>query len=320
MTLSFKRNVFLVMILLSFGCLQKKTKLANKTTNTVKTKTLKSLISASELLSIYKNENVVVVDTRMGKDIKKTYLQEHLTGALHVDLNEDLSDIKEDAANGGRHPLPSIEEFSKTLSSLGITPESHVIAYDDKNGSIASARLWWMLKAIGHKKVQVLNGGLKEAIKVGFPMSSNTETAKTVTPYVIDSWKLPVLTMEEVEKVSKDKEYLVIDVRAKERYNGEVEPIDLVAGHIPGAINVPFSSNLDENGLYLSPKALKEKYQKVLGTRSTKDVTVHCGSGVTACHTLLAMSHAGMEIPNLYVGSWSEWSRNDKPIATNKNE
>ncbi|WP_350291571.1 sulfurtransferase [uncultured Croceitalea sp.] len=290
----------------------------NKTTNTVKTKTIKSLISASELLSIYKNENVVLVDTRMGKDIKKNYLQEHLAGALHVDLNEELSDIKEDVANGGRHPLPSIEQFSKTLSSLGITPESHVIAYDDKNGSIASARLWWMLKAIGHKNVQVLNGGLKEAVKVGFPMSSNIETPKSVAPYYIDSWKLPVATIKQVEKISKDKEHLVIDVRAKERYNGEMEPIDLVAGHIPGAINVPFSSNLDENGLFLPPKALKEKYQKVLGSRSAKNVTVHCGSGVTACHTLLAMSHAGMEIPNLYVGSWSEWSRNDMPIATIK--
>lgn len=278
------------------------------------------LISASELLRIYQNEAIVLIDTRMGKDIKNTYQQRHLSGALHVNLNEQLSDIKEDAANGGRHPLPSMEKFSETLTSLGISPESHVILYDDTNGAIASARFWWMLKAIGHKKVHVLDGGLQKAEKVGFPMGSSVETPKTVSPYKVSEWKLPMATIDEVEKISQDKEHLVIDVRAQERYNGETEPIDLVAGHIPGAVNVPFSTNLDENGLYLSPDSLKEKYQKLIGSRSIENVTVHCGSGVTACHTILAMAHAGIEIPNLYVGSWSEWSRNNKTIATNLKE
>ncbi|MDB4293033.1 sulfurtransferase [Maribacter sp.] len=275
------------------------------------------LISASELLSIHQNEDIVLVDTRMGKDIKNTYQKSHLSGALYVNLNEQLSDIKENAANGGRHPLPSIEKFSKTLTELGITPKSYVILYDDKNGAIASARFWWMLRAIGHEKVQVLDGGIQKAEKVGFPMSSSLESPKTVSPYEITGWKLPMATINEVEKNSQDAAHLVIDVRAQERYNGETEPIDLVAGHIPGALNVPFSTNLDENGLYLSRDILKEKYQKLIGSRSIENVTVHCGSGVTACHTLLAMAHAGIEIPNLYVGSWSEWSRNNKTIATN---
>ncbi|RKR15248.1 thiosulfate/3-mercaptopyruvate sulfurtransferase [Maribacter vaceletii] len=284
-------------------------------------KTIKPLISAEELLTISQNNNLVLIDTRMGKDIKATYLENHLKGALHVNLNNDLSDIKENLANGGRHPLPSIEKFSKVITNLGISPDSHVVIYDDKSAAIASARLWWMLTAIGHKNVQVLNGGLKEAIKVGYPTSSGEETPVKVPLYVIDKWKLPMKTMNEVEKISQDKDYLVIDVRAKERYNGEVEPIDLIAGHIPGATNIPFTStNLDENGLYLESSILKKKYEKIIGSKPLKNVTVHCGSGVTACHTLLAMAHAEIEIPNLYVGSWSEWSRNNKTIATNLNE
>jgi thiosulfate/3-mercaptopyruvate sulfurtransferase len=278
------------------------------------------LISASDLMKFRHNEDVVLIDTRMGKNIKNIYQQKHLSGALHVNLNEQLSDIKADAANGGRHPLPTTEKFSKILLSLGINPKSHVILYDDKNGAIASARFWWMLKAIGHDNVQVLNGGLKEAEKAGFPMNANIETPKTVVCYEIDEWKSPITTIKEVEKNSQDKEHLVIDVRAHERYNGETEPIDLIAGHIPGAVNVPFSTNLDENGLYLSPSELKMKYQKLIGSRPIENITVHCGSGVTACHTLLAMAYAGIELPKLYVGSWSEWSRNNKTIATNLKE
>lgn len=274
------------------------------------------LLSAVDLLALRESKNLVLVDTRMGKDIKTAYQQSHLKGALHVDVNKDLSEIKEDAANGGRHPLPNVHKFSELLTSLGVTPESHVVAYDDQNGAIASARLWWMLKAISHEKVQVLNGGLKEAEKVGFPMSSNVETPNKVPKYRIDDWKLPMLTMDEVERISEDKEYRVIDVRATERYSGETEPIDLVAGHIPGAVNIPFTDNLDENGLYLLPAELRRKYQKVLGSVPIENVTVHCGSGVTACHTLLALAYADIGIANLYVGSWSEWSRNNKTIAT----
>ena len=284
---------------------------------TVNTMKNRPLISASDLLKIRENNNLVLVDTRMGKDIKASYRQNHLKGALHVDLNTDLSDIKEDFSNGGRHPLPSLKIFSSILTSLGINSDSHVVAYDDKNGSIASARFWWMLKSIGHDKVQVLNGGLKEAEKVDFPMSAKVEIPNKVAAYKIEDWKLPIITINELEKISEDKSYLVIDVRASERYNGETEPIDLVAGHIPGAVNIPFSTNLDENGKYLSPSKLKEKYLKVLGNRPMQNVTVHCGSGVTACHTLLALAHAELEIPKLYVGSWSEWSRNNKAIVTN---
>jgi thiosulfate/3-mercaptopyruvate sulfurtransferase len=154
------------------------------------------------------------------------------------------------------------------------------------------------------------------AIQAGFPVSSEVEKKPTYGIYKADQWKLRISDISEIDKVSKDKNYLIIDVRENERYRGEKEPIDLVAGHIPGAVNIPFASNLDPKGLFLSPSELKTKYEKALEGKSAENVIVHCGSGVTACHTLLALAHAGMDIPKLYVGSWSEWSRNGREIAT----
>lgn len=302
-----------VFIALSVVCGCKGTGENSNSQNTVMKEKLAPIIQASELMQIRKTEDLVLIDARSNAD---GYAQNHLEGALHVDLNKQLSDIKDNPANGGRHPLPSTAHFSELLGNLGISKNSHVVVYDDRNGAIASSRFWWMLKSAGHEKVQVLNGGIKEADKVGFPMSSAIKEPKKVESYPIDNWNLPLTTIAEVEKISQNKDYLVIDVRANERYQGKTEPIDLIAGHIPGAVNVPFSTNLDENGLFLSPAELKEKYQKTLDGRPIENVTVHCGSGVTACHTLLAFAHAEMEMPKLYVGSWSEWSRNDKTIAT----
>lgn len=273
------------------------------------------IIQVSELKKLHKSENVILVDVRNGKNAKSDYEAKHLEGAIFLDLNTQLSEIKQDLSIGGRHPLPKIENFAETLSSIGITQESHVVIYDDKNGSNAAARFWWMLKSIGHHKVQVLNGGIQEAEKNTFPMSSKTEPIKkTEKLYAIDNWKLQIAEIEYVEKVSQSKNHLLIDVRSAERYNGETEPIDLIAGHIPGAINIPFAENLDENGLFLAPDLLKQKYEKLFGNVEIENVIFHCGSGVTACHSLLAISYAEMEIPKLYVGSWSEWSRNNKTI------
>lgn len=275
------------------------------------------IIQAAELLALYKSKNLVLIDARNGKNAKENYEQKHLEGALFVDLDSQLADIKEDVSIGGRHPLPKIEDFLETVANLGISSASHVVIYDDKNGANAAARFWWMLKSIGHEKVQVLNGGIQAAEKINFPTSSKTEIATKATAYKTKNWKLQIAKMDEVEKASQDKNHIVIDVRDAERYNGETEPIDLVAGHIPGAINIPLTENLDANGLFLPPNELKEKYSKVFEKVKSEDSIVHCGSGVTACHTLLAIAYAGLEIPKLYVGSWSEWSRNNKPIATN---
>jgi thiosulfate/3-mercaptopyruvate sulfurtransferase len=278
---------------------------------------LSPIIEAAELLKIYNQENIIIIDASAGKTAKADYDAKHLAGALYVDLNTQMADIKTDLAKGGRHPLPTVQQFSKALTNLGITPTSHVVVYDDKNGSNAAARFWWMLQSAGHKSVQVLNGGLQHAIQAGLPANSNKVSVAKVDPYIIKKWQLPQSDIVEIENVSADKNFIVIDVRSSERYNGETEPIDLVAGHIPEAVNIPFSENLDEKGLFLPKEQLRNKYAAVFDKAKNENIIVHCGSGVTACHTILAMAYAGYEIPKLYVGSWSEWSRNNKVIATN---
>lgn len=277
------------------------------------------IIEATALLKLFQTEDIIIVDACSGEKAISNYKEKHLEGALFVDLDTHLAAIKNDASNGGRHPLPTIKQFSKTLSNLGISKNSHVVIYDDKNGSNSAARFWWMLRSAGLKKVQVLNGGIQAAVKIGFPTSSKIVNAKEVENYNLPDWVLPQATIDEVEKNASDKNNIVIDVRSSDRYNGLTEPIDLIAGHIPGAINIPLTSNLDSDGFFLSPEKLRTKYQKVLGNFKPANTIVHCGSGVTACHTILAMVYAGFEFPKLYVGSWSEWSRNNKPIATNKN-
>lgn len=276
---------------------------------------LTPLISPNELLKLIQTEEFILIDASNSKNSKENYDKCHLEGALHVDLNSQLADIQPDVAIGGRHPLPSFIQFSETLSNLGISKNSHVIIYDDNNCSNAAARFWWMLKSIGHEKVQVLNGGFQAALQIGFPTSDKTETVTSCEIYQIENWKLPLIDINGIDKAILDDEFLIIDVRDEDRYKGKTEPIDLIAGHIPSAVNVPFQSNLNAEGFYLSPSELKEKYLKVFNNRSSENVIVHCGSGVTACHTLLAIAVAGLEIPNLYVGSWSEWSRNGREIV-----
>ncbi|WP_417941548.1 sulfurtransferase [Flavobacterium sp. RS13.1] len=274
------------------------------------------IISPEKLIQLKKSSEIILVDARAGVNMEDNYKKEHLKNARYVDLNRDLTTADYNPANGGRHPLPSIEKFSKILSKLGITPESHVIIYDDKSGSNAASRFWWMLKAVGHEKVQVLNGGYQAAIHKGFPLSYQAEKFDITERYPVSEWQLSLANINDVDKARNNPENIVIDVRDKNRFDGITEPIDLIAGHITGAINVPFSENLDENGFYLSAEKLAEKYTKILGSVKPENVIVHCGSGVTACHTLLAMDYAGIPIPHLYVGSWSEWSRSNKPMVT----
>lgn len=280
--------------------------------------TISPLIKVKELLKLTQSKDLVIVDAGNGENTKDNYNERHLDGTLFVDLNTELADIKQDVSIGGRHPLPTNKQFSETLTNLGITEKSHVVIYDDKNGSNAASRFWWMLRSVGHRKVQVLNGGFQEAKKEGFPINSKVETIKKTEFYNITEWKLPQVYLNEVEIATQNNNYIIIDVRESNRYNGLSEPIDLIAGHIPGAINIPFAYNLDENGLFRSPQELRTKYQNVLRDTDSNNIFVHCGSGVTACHTILAMDYAGLKIPNLYVGSWSEWSRNNKPMVTQK--
>lgn len=279
-------------------------------------KHLSPIIKPNVLIALKRTTPLVIVDVRTSPNAYDNYANTHLENAVFVDLESQLATKTPNAADGGRHPLPSIEKFVELLTELGISNDSHVITYDDKNGANAAARFWWMLKAVGHAKIQVIDGGLQAAIEAGFPISSDVVTPSKSTPYEADSWVLPLVTLEKVEQATHNDNMLIIDVRDKARFDGLTEPIDLIAGHIPNATNVPFTTNLDANGFYEDPSVLKAKYAEIIGNRSKNEIIVHCGSGVTACHTLLAMDYAGMEIPQLYVGSWSEWSRNDLPMIT----
>ncbi len=274
------------------------------------------IIQASELLSLQNDPQLILIDARGGPGAYQRYLDGHLAGARHADLDAQLSNVKPDPAEGGRHPLPDPVVFAQHLGEWGITPDSTIVVYDDKNGGMSAARFWWMLRALGHQKVQVLNGGLQAATAAGFPQSTGEEQVSKEVPYPSEQWQLPMAEIAQVAQQAQDAQKLVIDVREQYRYDGISEPIDLVAGHIPGAINVPFPGNLDENGLFRAPEELKAQYEAILAGRNIGDVTVHCGSGVTACHTLLAMDYAGLGMGTLYVGSWSEWSRSGREMVT----
>ena len=272
------------------------------------------IIQPEELIAA--SAEIILIDASAGPGAPENYTKQHLEGALYVSLNTQLANVPANAANGGRHPLPLPGQFAQVLGQLGISAQSHVVIYDDKNGSNAAARFWWMLRAAGHTNVQVLNGGFQAAVDAGFPVSSGTEQPQPTSPYPFTHWQLPTATIDEVEAAAADTNHMVIDVRDADRYNSLTEPIDLIAGHIPGAVNIPFSSNLDDNGLFLSATALKDKYITALAGTALDNAIVHCGSGVTACHTILAMDYAGLPLPKLYVGSWSEWSRSNKKLAT----
>ncbi|MGE0773040.1 MAG: sulfurtransferase [Cyclobacteriaceae bacterium] len=275
---------------------------------------MNSIVSIEELKPVL--DQVVVIDARSGKYSARRFEKGHLKSARHADLDRDLTQENIMPRQGGRHPLPGIEEFSNRLGEWGINPSSHVVIYDDKNGANAAARFWWMLRAAGHEKVQVIDGGWDAIQRSGLPVETGNRAKAKEGAYPFTEWKMPMVEMAQVEKLAKNTDYLLIDVREGYRYRGESEPIDLVAGHIPGAFNIPYIDNLKSDGTFLSQEELFKKYTEVLQGRDPSKVMVHCGSGVTACHTLLALEQAGIKGASLYVGSWSEWSRNDKPIAT----
>lgn len=273
------------------------------------------IISVSELQTLTADE-YRLIDARSGPQATGAYETGHLPNALHVELDRDLAQKTADPSQGGRHPLPTLTQFAALLGRLGITPDTTVIVYDDKSGANAAARFWWMLRAVGHTNVYVLDGGLQAAQAAGLPLTTAVVSPKATAPYPVTKWQLPTVGIDTVEAVSADPEYLVIDVRDAYRYRGESEPIDLVAGHIPGAINMPFGQNLDAQNQFLPKEQLAKIYKAAIGERPLDQVIVHCGSGVTACHTLLALEQAGLSGARLYVGSWSEWSRTGRPIAT----
>jgi thiosulfate/3-mercaptopyruvate sulfurtransferase len=263
-------------------------------------------------------KSLIIIDVRSGSDAKERFLKGHIENAIFVDLDTQLADIKPDTSIGGRHPLPTIDQFGKLLGDLGIHPDSHVIVNDDGFGGNGAARFWWMLRAAGHIQVQVLNGGLQYAEKQGITITTSIPEIKAQTnPYPTTGWLLPLVSIQDVEKASISGSPLIIDVRSAERYMGLFEPIDKIAGHIPNAVNYPYFDHLTDDGTFLSVEEIQKMYDSIFKQHSADQIIVHCGSGVTACHLLLALDYAGFPNPNLYIGSWSEWSQNNKPFETN---
>lgn len=276
------------------------------------------LVSAEYVHSAH--GQICLLDAQPGAE---AFEAQHLKGAQHSDLNTKLSTASDpgfDPAKGGRHPLPHPARWAEQLGQWGIGPETFVVAYDGASGANAASRLWWMLRAMGHSKVAVLDGGLVAAKKAGLCFEKGKASSVNArAPYSSSSatfaWKKPTVAIEIVAQRLEEPAWKVLDVRSHERWMGETEPLDPVAGRLPGSVNLPFSENLDSDGLFQSPETLRKMYSELLSGISPDHLIVHCGSGVTACHTLLALDLAGFPGASLYVGSYSEWSLSGRRIA-----
>ncbi len=237
------------------------------------------------------------------------YAHSHIPGAHYAHLDDDLSgEIV--FARSGRHPLPGRDDLTKTLRSWGIGKRTQVICYDDAGGPFA-ARLWWLLRWMGHEAAAVLDGGLNAWREAGLPLSDEVPSSRPgkFTPGE------PATTVVSAQDILTNPHWQLIDAREGARYRGEAEPIDPVAGRIPGALNIPFQRNLDERGKFKPASDLSALYQHYIGDNSTDNIVCYCGSGVTAAHNALAMTHAGLGTPGIYAGSWSEWITDpERPI------
>lgn len=265
--------------------------------------TFTTLISSADLAVHLGDGSLVIVDCRFDlADVgagRRSYESAHIPGAVFGDVNEDLAGRP--SGSNGRHPLPDVSAFITTLGQLGIANDMQVIAYDQDTGMYAS-RLWWMLRWLGHDAVAVLDGGYARWSAEGRPTTSGEES-NPVQAFRGSPSDAMVASIAEVSAGPQ-----LLDARAPERYRGEVEPLDRVAGHIPGARNHFYKDNLAADGVFKSPEELRAHFTNSLAGTSPHDLVCYCGSGVTACHNLLALEHAGLHGARLYPGSWSEWS------------
>ncbi|HEX7554221.1 MAG TPA: sulfurtransferase [Geothrix sp.] len=272
-----------------------------------------TLISALDLQA--RRSTIRLLDVRPGD----AYAAGHLPGALHAELERHLSTASapgHDPARGGRHPLPAVATFAAQLGAWGIGPDTEVVAYDASGGGNAAARLWWMLRALGHARVAVLDGGLPVALTAGLNLTEEVPSVESISPYPMDQWRLPRMDADEVEVLRGDPDRKLLDVRSAERWRGDAEPFDPMAGHIPGSLNLAWNENLGPDGRFKSADVLRAQYEALLDGTPPERLTVHCGSGVTACHTLLALDLAGLPGAALYVGSWSEWCRSGRELSS----
>jgi thiosulfate/3-mercaptopyruvate sulfurtransferase len=278
-----------------------------------------TLITPADLQPHLAQPDWVVVDCRFSLTDEagghNAYLQAHIPQAVYAQLKRDLAGPPV-AGHTSRHPLPSPKAFAQTLSRWGIDAQTQVVAYDDNGGALAAARLWWMLRWVGHTAVAVLDGGWQAWMAAGYPVARGEETRppRRFTPHLHPELLVDTAA---VEVLRTDPRFRVVDSRGADRYRGENETLDPIAGHIPGAISGPYAANLDATGHFLSPEALRARFQALLGAVPSDHSVFYCGSGVTAAHNLLAEAYAGLDPGRLYAGSWSEWITDPaRPIAT----
>lgn len=276
-----------------------------------------TLISAEELAAL-PPDGVLIVDCRHeladAEKGERDYRAEHIPGAVFAHLDRDLSDLSRVPLGFGRHPLPSEAAFSAVLARWGWRPGLQVVSYDASNGSLAAARLWWLLRLCGAREVAVLDGGYAAWKAAHLPVSQEIPRRQ---PTQVSVHYDPAQVVLDHATIANRSDELLLDARAAPRYRGEVEPIDRAAGHVPGAANRPYTDNLQVDGRFKSPAELRDEFRAVIGEHAPEHVVHMCGSGVTACHNLLAMEHAGLAGSRLYAPSWSGWiSDPSRPVAT----
>ena len=280
-----------------------------------------TLVSAEDLAAHLHDPGLRIVDARFvlagaaAGAGEAAWRESHLPGAGYLHLDRDLSDHRKPPSHG-RHPLPEAADFAAALARLGIGPEHQVVVYDGGDAAMAAARAWWLLRLLGHRRVAVLDGGWARWTQLGLPVTTQLATHPEAGRFVPRFDETQIARDADVQRRLGEPPGWILDARAPERFLGEVEPLDRVAGHIPGARNRPFMQNL-RDGRFLAPEELRAAFAALLGAREPAQILLNCGSGVTACQNLLAMEHAGLPGARVYAGSWSGWiSDPSRPVAT----
>ena len=294
-------------------------------TTLISAEALQALMQSGQPLRVF-DCSFELMQPRAGEQL---YLASHIPGAIYADLDTALSARhgvpgahgvmtaagSDTPASGGRHPLPNREKFAIWLSSVGMDNDMQAVVYD-RNGANYCGRLWWMLKWVGHENVAVLDGGLQAWQAAGGALNTGEEPAHFQTNFLLKPERATLVDANQVADRLENPSQTVMDARAAPRFKGEVEPLDPVAGHIPGALNRPFSQNLAADGKFKSAEALQAEFAALLGQRDPAGVVHHCGSGVSALPNLIAMEVAGLGRTALYAGSWSDWCSNpERPVA-----
>jgi thiosulfate/3-mercaptopyruvate sulfurtransferase len=276
-----------------------------------------TLVSTDQLAQHLNDPDWIIFDCRFTLSNTEAgalaYAQSHIPGARYVHLDHDMSSPL--TPKSGRHPLPEVAVFAEKLSCWGVDGSKQVVVYDDSFGSMA-VKMWWLLRWLGHDNVALLDGNWPKWVKQKLPVSS--ELPKIIPAQFVPHLRNNLLVdAAEVDRARQDSSRVLIDARSEQRYAGEYEPLDKVAGHIPGSVNWVYEENLDFDGTYLPAEELREAYLKLMHGVKPEQVIHTCGSGVTACHNMLAMEIAGLSNSALYAGSWSEWITDpSRPVAT----